>query len=73
MESESCIRLECRSQLELDLLMELMNQYNLHPLGMHRLKSDGIEIILRVSDRINKPAFFGKLVLYEIYYTPYAN
>ncbi|MCA0447491.1 MAG: hypothetical protein LCH54_14815 [Bacteroidetes bacterium] len=73
MAPDSMIRLKCESQLELDLLLELINQHQLAPLQVSKTSSDGIEIILRITNDLDASTFFSKLMLYDIYYTNFRN
>jgi len=67
------IRLKCVTQLELDLLLELMTQYHLAPVQVSKGAADGVEIILKISDDLDSTAFFSKLMLYDIDYSSYRN
>lgn len=61
------IELHCSTELELDLLVELMNQYDMNPRKMQK-SDNGIDIVLEIKDQFDKAQFFSKLMMYEIFY-----
>lgn len=69
MDNQGKIKLKCQSELELDLIMELMSEYHLTPIHMQKFSQDGIEIRLELDDEMDKSSFFSKLMIYDIYYS----
>lgn len=61
------LQLNCSSELELDLLVELMNQYELTPHNMKKTEN-GIDLFLEFDNKTDLNSFYSKLMLYNIYY-----
>lgn len=65
--NSSLVQLHCSTELELDLLVELMGQYEMNPKQMQK-SDNGIDIVLELKDQFDKTQFFSKLTMYDIFY-----
>ena len=65
--SSTMLQLHCSTELELDLLVELMAEYELTPHNMKKT-DNGIDLVLEFDDKMDRNSFYSKLMLYNIYY-----
>lgn len=66
------LQLKCETELELDLILELMSEYDLSPQEMKKTDS-GIDLFLKLKDSMDMNFFYSKLMLYDIPYSTIHN
>lgn len=66
------LQLKCETELELDLILELMSEYDLSPQEIKKTDS-GIDLFLKLKDSMDMNFFYSKLMLYDIPYSTIHN